>query len=53
MALLRALGIPPGLYSGSGGASREAYRQFYAITCNPLARLIEAELRVKLGICPN
>ena len=50
MALLRALGIPPGLYSGSGGASREAYRQFYAITCNPLARLIEAELRVKFNL---
>ena len=50
MAVLRALGIPPGLYTGSGGASREAYRQFYAVTVNPLARLIEAELRVKLGI---
>ena len=50
MAVLRALGIPPGLYSGSGGASREAYRQFYAITCNPLARLMLAEFRVKLGI---
>ena len=50
MAVLRALGIPPGLYSGSGGASREAYRQFYAVTVNPLAKLIEAELRVKLNL---
>ena len=50
MAVLRALGIPPGLYSGSGGASREAYRQFYAVTANPLAKLIEAELRVKLNL---
>ena len=50
MAVLRALGIPPGLYSGSGGASREAYRQFYAVTVNPLAKLMEAELRVKLNL---
>ena len=50
LAVLRAMGIPHGLYLGGGGAEREAYRQFYAITCNPLARLIEAELRVKLGI---
>ena len=50
MAVLRALGIPPGLYSGSGGASREAYRQFFSVTVLPLAKLMLSEFRVKLNV---
>ena len=50
LEMLRALGIMPGLYSLSGGASREGYRQFYAVTAAALARLMEEELRKKLNL---
>ena len=46
-----ALGIPPALYSGTdGGSSREGYRQLLTATLEPLAELITAEFRDKLGI---
>ena len=42
-----ALGVPPALVVGSvgGGAQREAHRYFTRSTVDPLARLIEAQLR--------
>ncbi len=46
--VLSACGIPPGLARAEGGESRESYRRWYAAGVLPLARMVEAELRVKL-----
>ena len=49
-AVLMACGIPSGLVSpdAAGTAMREGWRQFYANSLLPMARLIEAELSAKL-----
>ena len=45
-----ALGIPPALYAGSdGGSLREGYRQLLTSTLEPLAEIIAAEFREKVG----
>ena len=45
-----ALGIPPALYAGGdGGSAREAYRQLLTSTLEPLASIISAEFRSKVG----
>ena len=45
-----ALGIPSGLYSGTdGGELRESYRQLLTATLEPLAAIIVAECREKVG----
>ena len=45
-----ALGIPAGLYGGSdGGSAREGYRQLLASTLEPLAAIIGAQFREKVG----
>ena len=48
--VLGAFGIPPVLYAttGDGSGQREAWRRFWAGTMQPLARLLQAELRTKL-----
>ena len=50
MTVYRACGIPVSLLDSRapGTAAREGYRQFVASTVQPLGRLIEHELRVKL-----
>ena len=51
-ALLAACGVPPGLASAdqaASQASREAWRQFLHGTIQPVATLVEAELRDKLN----
>ena len=50
LAVEAALGVPAGLFSQNGGGNREGLRMFYHFTLLPLARLMEAELRVKLDI---
>ena len=50
--LLAACGVPPGLASADSGnqtANREAWRQFLHGTIQPVAVLVEAELREKLN----
>ena len=45
-----ALGIPPAPYAGGdGGSAREAYRQLLTSTLEPLASIITAEFREKVG----
>ena len=48
--VLAACGVPPTLLvaSSDGTGQREAYRRFLHSSLRPLARIIEAELRVKL-----
>ena len=49
--VLSASGVDPlvaGLTRGDGTAHREAFRRFERLTLQPLARLIEPELRLKL-----
>ena len=49
--VLSATGVDPlvaGLVRGDGTAHREAFRRFERLTLQPLARLIEPELRAKL-----
>ena len=48
--IYRAAGIPVSLLDSRapGTAAREGYRQFVASTVQPLGRLVEHELRVKL-----
>ena len=49
-AILAALGCPIALFDDSTGTGkREAWRQFYASTIKPLARIIERECSAKLG----
>ena len=50
MTVYRACGIPVSLLDSRapGTAAREGYRQFVASTVQPLGRLVEHELRVKL-----
>ena len=45
-----AFGVPPGLFAerGDGAGQREAWRRFWLGTVQPLARMIESELRAKL-----
>ena len=48
---LPAVGVDPvlaGLVKGDGTLAREAYRRFERLTLQPLARIAEAELAVKL-----
>ena len=49
-AVLAALGTPPDLMDpdSSGTAQREPYRRWYASTAQPIARIVEHELSVKL-----
>lgn len=49
VSILAAAGIPPGLVLGSGGgtATREDLRRLYALTIQPMARLIEREFQDK------
>ena len=50
-AVMAAAGVDPiiaGLQRGDGTLAREAYRRFERLTLQPLARLIEPELRAKL-----
>ncbi len=51
-AVLSALGTPPDLIDvdSSGVAQRESYRRWYSSTAEPLAKLVEAELSVKLEV---
>ena len=45
-----ALGIPPALYAGGdGGSAREGYRQLLTATLEPLASIIGAEFKTKVG----
>ena len=46
--VLAACGIPPDL-ARPGGRTRESYRQFLHASVEPLAGLVAAELRAKLG----
>ena len=48
--VLAACGVPPTLVTaaGDGTAQRESFRRFLHSSLRPLARLMEAELRVKL-----
>ena len=48
--VLSAFGVPPALYAtaGDGSGQREAWRRFWAGTMQPLARMLEHELRAKL-----
>ena len=46
--VLSCCGIPPGLSRAAGGESRESYRRFYTIGVQPMASLVQAELRDKL-----
>ena len=50
--VLAACGIPVelGIASGSGQGAREAYRRFIFSSVMPLARLVESELKNKLGV---
>ena len=50
MTVYRACGIPVSLLDSraAGTASREAYRQFVASTVEPIGRLVEHEIRLKL-----
>ena len=45
--VLAAYGVPPGI-TGSGGAQREAYRQFLASTIAPVAKLVSESLGAAL-----
>ena len=50
-AVLAACGVDPvlvGLSKGDGTLAREAYRRFERLTLQPLARVVEGELRDKL-----
>ena len=50
-AVLGAVGIDPvlaGFRAGDGTLAREAYRRFERLVVQPLGRLVEAELRLKL-----
>ena len=48
-SVLAACGVPVELVeTGQGTASREAYRRFLHSSVNPVAKLVEEELRVKL-----
>ena len=49
-AILAACGVPPDLMDpdSSGTAQREAYRRWFASTAQPIARIVEHELSVKL-----
>ena len=46
--VLSCCGIPPGLARAAGGESRESYRRWFAAGVQPLASLVQAELRLKL-----
>ena len=48
--VLSAYGVPPALFAtaGDGSGQREAWRRFWAGTMQPLARMLEDELRGKL-----
>ncbi len=48
--ILAACGVPPDLMDpdSSGTAQREAYRRWFASTAQPIARIVEHELSVKL-----
>ena len=46
--VLSCCGVPPGLARAAGGESRESYRRWYASGVQPLASLVQAELRDKL-----
>ena len=46
--VLSCCGIPPGLARAAGGESRESYRRWFAAGVQPLASLVQAELRHKL-----
>ena len=50
MAILSACGVPPALVDSrtDGTSQRESFRRFLHSTVQPLARLAESELRVKL-----
>ena len=51
VAVLAACGVDPvlaGLAKSDGTAARESYRKFERLTLQPMARLIETELRFKL-----
>ena len=48
LLILGALGIPPQLYMGDGGALREAYRQFLTSEVVPMGKLFAHELEGKL-----
>ena len=50
LAIEAALGVPAGMFSVNSGAMREGVRSFYHFTLLPIARLMEAELRLKLGV---
>ena len=47
-SVLAALGIPPPILYGDGPQAREAGRQAFHGTIEPLARMVEAELSAKL-----
>ena len=47
--VLSACGVPPGLARAEGGESRESYRRWYAASVQPLAALVQSELRDKLA----
>jgi hypothetical protein len=50
-AVLSAAGIPPGLFAGGQSSTvREQYRLFALTTLDPLSRIIQPELKRKLGI---
>ena len=50
--LLNATGVPSALADpeADAGAQREAFRRFVHSTIEPLARVVEEEVRVKLGV---
>ena len=49
-AVLAACGVPPDLMlpGSAGTGQREAFRRWYSSTAEPLARMVEHELTVKL-----
>ena len=49
MDTLRALGVPPILFSKQTTADRQAFRNFVAVTCAPVALKIAAELSRIIG----
>ena len=49
LEVLAACGVPPGLFlDADGTAQRESYRRYFALTVEPLAGLLAAELSAKL-----
>ena len=50
LAVISAMGVSPALYSGEGGALREAYRQFLTSEVDPIATKFAEEFSAKLEI---